>query len=82
MTWPRRGSASTSPSTRRRASAPRIAALEKPKRATSCTSETGVPGASSSRTIAWRSRSWAAALDPAMAESMSSQSIDMSDGAC
>ena len=44
--------------------------------------ETGVPGASSSRTMAWRSRSWAAALDPATAGSMAHESIDMSDRAC
>src|SRR5215210_8720112 len=70
ITWPRRGSASTRPSTRRRASAPRTAALEKPKRPTSCASETGVPGPSSRRRMAWRSRSWAAALEPAIAGSM------------
>src|SRR6478609_5841699 len=65
MTWPRRGSARTRRSARRRASAARIAAFENPKRATSCASDTGAPGSSSRRTIAWRSRSWAAAPDPA-----------------
>src|SRR5436190_9054618 len=65
MTWPRRGSATTSPSARSRASAARTAALENPKPSTSCASDTSVPGPSSSATIAVRSRSYAAAPEVA-----------------
>ena len=67
-TCPRRGSATTRPSPRSRASAARTAALEKPKVSTSCASDTPAPGASSSVVTARLSRSYAAAPEVASLE--------------